>query len=304
MNILITGGTGFLGEHLISLLQTEDTHTLYGLARSDKARDTLEKQGVIPVYADLTDSEKIRAALKDVSVEVVFHLAAEIASQRSKERLRAVNIEGTQNLYDAIKTHPELKSFIFASTVVTGEADGALLTEDVPLVVHTEYGRTKQTAERILLDAHASDNFPAIIVRPCHIYGDGGWFGGVIHELKKGALRMPGNGKNMWDVIHVDDCASAFVTVMTRGEPGQIYHVADDMPVTMGEFMAETARQAGVKPAGRAPRFLANLMLGRDTITSVMRSARTSNTKLRGLGWRPSFPDYTTGLAKTFRKGV
>ncbi|MCH7959328.1 MAG: NAD(P)-dependent oxidoreductase [Candidatus Hydrogenedentes bacterium] len=304
MNILITGGTGFLGGHLIPLLQKDDAHTLYGLARSEKARDTLEKQGVNAVVADLTDSGEIREALKDISIEVVFHLAAEIASQRSKELLRSVNIEGTQNLFDAIKTHPELKSFIFASTVVTGEADGALLTEEVPLVVHTEYGHTKQTAERILLDAFTREDFPAIVVRPCHIYGNGGWFGGVIHELEKGSLRMPGNGKNMWDVIHVDDCAAAFVTVMTLGQPGQIYHVADDTPITMGEFMAETARQAGVKPPGRAPRFLANLMLGRDTITSVMRSARTSNAKLRALGWRPACPDYTTGLAKTFRNKV
>lgn len=298
MNIFVTGGTGFLGEHLISAIQAEGGHTLYGLARSESSAKTLEERGVSPVRADLTDGDALRRALEPLTVEVVFHLAAEIATQRSKSKLRSANIDGTQRLFEAVRLHEELKTFVFASTVVTGQAHGALLVEDRPLVVETEYGRTKQTAEKILLDAQKAEGFPAIVLRPCHIYGDGGWFGGIIQELKKGALRMPGDGKNMWDVVHVDDVAQGCLALLHHGEPGEIYHVADDTPVTMGEFVQEAARRLDVKPPGWVPRALASMALGKDTISSVMRSARTSNAKLKGLGWNPQYPDYKSGLAQ------
>jgi len=300
MNIVITGGTGFLGHEVIEVLKREGGHTIYGLARSERSAQSLRDQGVIPVDADLTNADRLRGTLKDLRIDAVFHLAAEIASQRSRAKLRAVNVDGTRHLLDAILPHKELKSFIFASTVVTGEAKGALLTEDRPLIVETEYGRTKQTAEKMLLDAHAKSGFPAIIVRPCHIYGNGGWFGGIIHQIRKNSLRMPGNGQNLWDVIFVEDCAAAFIAAMKHGKPGEIYHCADDTPVAMGVFVAEAARLAGGKTPGRAPRFLANLAFGKDTITSVIRSARTSNAKLKTLGWKPAYPDYKTGLARTF----
>src|SRR5690606_22384282 len=138
--------------------------------------------------------------------------------------------------------------------------------------------------------------FPVRILRPCHIYGDGGWFGGVAEEIRKEKLRMPGDGQNYWDVVHVDDVASALLAVMESGKDGGIYHVADDTPVTMGEFVAEAARLLGVRAPGRAPIFLASLLFGKDTIRSVVRSARTANGKLKSLGWTPAYPDYRAGL--------
>lgn len=204
-----------------------------------------------------------------------------------QEVLRETNIDGTANLYEALKSQHRLQAFIFTSTVVTGDAEGALLTEETPLPVETEYGRTKQAGEELLLEAFHSHHFPVRIVRPCHIYGDGGWFGEVTQQLRRGKLRMPGDGKNLWDVVHVDDVAAAPASVLKHGQNGEIYHVADDTPVAMGEFVAEAARVLGVDPPGSAPIFLP--ISCKDTILSVTRSARTSNKKLKALGWnRPT----------------
>ena len=60
---------------------------------------------------------------------------------------------------------------VFASTVVTGDAHGELLTEDTPLPVETPYGRSKQEGERLVLDC----GLPAVVIRPSHVYGPGGW---------------------------------------------------------------------------------------------------------------------------------
>lgn len=298
MNILVTGGTGFLGSHLIPML-LDRGHTVCGLARSDASRQALETLGAAPISGNLRNSAQLRDALGPVQIDAVFHLAAEIASQRSKEKLRSVNIGGTRNLYEAVKNHAELRKFVFASTVVTGEANGEVLVEHRPLNVETEYGRTKQTCEEMLLKAFRDHALPVVIVRPCHIYGPGGWFGQVLRDTKRGKMRVPGNGKNLWDMVHVDDCARALIVAMEKGEPGEIYHCADDTPITMGEVVEEAARLLNVKKPGSAPRFLANFMLGKDTITSVVRSARTSNQKLRGLGWEPHYPDCRAGLKDT-----
>lgn len=189
MNIFVTGGTGFLGECLICQLIREGKHSVSALARSDRSEETLRALGAEPIRADLTDAGALKNALAGTPIDIVFHSAAEIASQRNKAKLRAANIDGTQNLYDAVRDRESLKRFIFVSTVVTGEANGALLDETATLNVETEYGRTKQWAENMLLDEFRNNGFPAMVVRPCHIYGEGGWYGDIVENVRSGKMR-------------------------------------------------------------------------------------------------------------------
>lgn len=300
MNILITGGTGFVGQCLIQCLVNSSEHQLFGLARSEAAAAKLQAMDVKAVTVGLDDGAVLKRALSSLELDVVIHLAAEIASQRSKKRLYEVNVVGTQNLFEAVRTLPGFKRFLFVSTVVTGEAHGQLLEENTRLNVETEYGRTKQESERMLLNAYAESEFPVVICRPCHIYGNGGWVKGIAEQIQQGKARIPGNGENLWDVVHVKDVTSALVLLMEKGKNGEIYHVADDHPVIMKEFFGEMARILGAKEAGHAPRFLANWLIGKDTISSVVRSARTSNNKLKSLGWTPVYPQYKSGLAEAF----
>ncbi|MFT7128904.1 MAG: nucleoside-diphosphate-sugar epimerase [Gammaproteobacteria bacterium] len=300
LNIFVTGGTGFLGERLIRSLVATSNHTVFALARSETAASKILSIGAVPIRANLTDAKALQQGLSAQSIEIVFHLAAEIASQRNKSKLRIANVDGTQYLFDAVKNITSLKKFIFVSTVVTGEENGTLLEEHNPLHVDTEYGRSKQWGEKMLLEAFMQSNFPALVLRPCHIYGAGGWFADVVSQLRKGQMRIPGDGKNWWDVVYVDDVTQALIAVMEKGDPGEIFHVCDGHPVTMADFVAETAAKGAVKNPGRVPRWLANIVLGRDTVTSVVRSAKTSNTKLKNLGWLPKYPNYHAGLTRTF----
>lgn len=289
-----------MGRRLVHLLKSDAEYELFGLARSASAASNLEAMGVQPVHANLTDIDSLRAALSGMELDVVFHLAAEIASQRSRKRLREVNVLGTQNLFEVLKDTPSLHKFIFVSTVVTGEAHGEILEESKPLQVDTEYGRSKQESEKMLLAAFSASGFPVLISRPGHIYGNGGWVKGIAVQIRQGRARIPGTGENLWDVAHVDDVASSLLILMKKGVPGEIYHVADDCSVTMRDFFDELSRILGVRPVGQMPRFIANWLIGKDTINSVVRSARTSNKKLKALGWQPAYPDFKTGLAEAF----
>jgi nucleoside-diphosphate-sugar epimerase len=103
---------------------------------------------------------------------------------------------------------------VFTSTVVTGEAGGALLSEDEPLPVQTPYGRSKQDGEALLF----ASGLPAVVVRPGHVYGPGGWYE---HEMlarlrQPGRFAVIGRGDNLWAVLHVDDVARALADGLER----------------------------------------------------------------------------------------
>src|SRR5438876_1118646 len=80
---------------------------------------------------------------------------------------------------------------------------------------------------------------------------------------------------------------------------GSIYHVVDDQPITYYDFMALTAQALGVGSPRRVPAALARAIAGRNAVAAVVRSARSSNAKIkRELGWRPRFPSAQEGVAQ------
>jgi nucleoside-diphosphate-sugar epimerase len=228
------------------------------------------------------------------------HLAAEIASQRSAAKLHEVNVRGTERLLEACRasaTEPEAgPRIVFCSTVVTGDARGALLTEEQPLPVQTPYGRSKQEGERLLFES----GLPGVVVRPSHVYGPGGWYANeLVAQLRQpGRFAVVGRGENLWDVVHVSDVVRALMLAAESASPGSIYHVVDDEPITFYDFMALTAEALGLGRPRRLPVALARLVAGGNAVDAIVRSARSSNAKIkRELGWRPMFPSAREGVA-------
>ena len=286
--MLVTGASGFLGRAVCAELIARG-HPVAALVR----RPGSEPPGTMPIVGDLTDTASTRAAVRSATPDCVVHLAAEIGTQRNSRKIDEVNIRGMRRLVDACEA-AGVRRLVFASTVVTGDAGGAMLTEDTPLPVQTAYGRSKQEGERILRDS----TLDGIVIRPGHIYGPGGWYANeVIARLRQpGRFVVVGDGANLWDVVHVEDVANAVVDAAEKASPGTIFHCADDYAVTQYEFVARTARALGVGAPRRSPMWLARLVTGSDPATTVVRSARTSNAELkRELGWTP-YPTIETGI--------
>lgn len=291
MRALVTGASGFVGGVVCARL-LEQGNEVFALVR----RDGSAPAGTTAVRGDLADAGSLAAAVSEAAPEVVFHLAAEIASQKSEERIREVNVGGTRRLVEACLAVPASPKLVFTSTVVTGEADGALLTEETPLRVETPYGRSKQEGERLVLES----GLRATVIRPSHVYGPGGWYAEeMVARLRApGRFAVVGRGENLWDVVHVDDVASACLLAAADGAAdGELFHCADDTPISYYDFMALTARELGLGPPRRIPAALARLHAGRHTVTTVTRSARSSNAKLkRVLGWTPRYPSAADGV--------
>ena len=201
MRTLVTGASGFLG-HATCAELTSRGHEVLALVR----RPGSEPPGTTAVSGDLENGAALEAALAAANPECVIHLAAEIASQRDPARIQAVNVDGTRLLLGAAE-RAGVKRFVFASTVVTGDPEGAVLTEDEPLAVATAYGASKQEGERLLRESPLH----GVVIRPGHIYGPGGWYAEeIVKRVRQpGRFAVVGRGDNWWDVVHVADVARA-----------------------------------------------------------------------------------------------
>ena len=208
MRVLVTGASGFIGHACCAEL----------LARGHEVQALVRRPGSEPPghHRRGRRHRRRQAAARrspQAQPDGVVHLAAEIATQRDEAKLQAANVDGTARHWRAVACWPPRAAsrprFVFASTVVTGEAAGALLDEQTPLPVTTPYGRSKQAGERLVLES----GLPAVVVRPSHVYGPGGWFAHeIVARLRQpGRFAVVGRGDNLWDVVHVDDVASALV---------------------------------------------------------------------------------------------
>jgi nucleoside-diphosphate-sugar epimerase len=292
---LVTGASGFVGRATCEELQARG-HEVVALVR----RPGSEPPGATALPGDLTDASSLQQALIASRPDCVVHLAAEIASQRDARKVWEVNVEGTRRLLDGCSLDGGPR-FVLASTVVTGDAHGRLLEPDKPLPVETPYGRSKQEAERLVRES----GLDGVVVRPSHVYGAGGWYKDeFVKRLRQpGRFAVIGSGDNWWDVVRVEDVARALVDAAERAPAGAVYHVADDEPITFYDFVALTASALGVGPPRRIPAWLARLAAGPDAVRAVVRSARSSNARIKDeLGWVPAYPSASVGVPDAVAK--
>jgi nucleoside-diphosphate-sugar epimerase len=289
VRVLVTGASGFLGHAVCAELRARE-HAVAALVR----RPGSEPPGTGVIAGDLGDAGALAENVARARPECVIHLAAEIATQRDPARIEEVNVTGTARLLAACREAGGPK-FLFTSTVVTGDAGGAVLDEDSVLPVQTAYGRSKQAGERLVRES----GLPAVILRPSHVYGPGGWYvSEIVTRLRQpGRMVVLGSGRNWWDVVHVDDVAAACVRAAENAASGSLFHVVDDEPIHQYDFVALTAQALGVGRPRRVPGWLAAWVAGRDPVAAVMRSARSSNGRIkRELGWTPRFPTARQGV--------
>jgi nucleoside-diphosphate-sugar epimerase len=289
MKVVVTGASGFLGRVVCGELVARG-HEVSALVR----RPGSEPTGTVAIPGDLGDDPGLRAAVEETRPDCVIHLAAEIATQRDLRKIAEVNIVGTRRLLEACQPIDGIR-FLFVSTVVTGDAGGAVLDEQSPLPVQTAYGRSKLEGERLVRESPLH----TVIMRPSHVYGPGGWYAEeIVKRLRQpGRFVVIGSGQNWWDVVRVEDVATACVDAAERAPDGALYHVVDDEPIRYYDFIALTATALGVGSPRRVPTWLARMATGADPVSAVVRSARSSNAHLKHeLGWEPRYPTAREGV--------
>ncbi|CAO4144334.1 SDR family NAD(P)-dependent oxidoreductase [Methylorubrum aminovorans] len=253
--ILVTGGAGFVGANLADRLAAEGrTVIVYdALARAGVERNLAwltERHGprIVPVIADIRDRDALARAVREAGA--VFHFAAQVAVTTSLTAPRddmEVNLGGTLNLLEALRARGERGAavpLLFASTnkVYGGLPDVALtlagdaylpedpslrergIGEDRPLDFHTPYGCSKGAADAYVLDYARTYGLPTAVMRMSCIYGprqmgneDQGWVAHfLIRALRGEPITLYGDGSQVRDILHVDDCVAAYRAALAR----------------------------------------------------------------------------------------
>lgn len=305
MRVFIAGATGVLGKRVVKAL-VERAHQVTGLARSRQNEQILASMGAESVRADIFDRD---AMVRHVEGhDVVLHLATSIPKKnRPFRRDWAVNdllrTKGVENLIHASLAH-KVKAYIQESIVhLYGNRNGDEVDEQTPLANEVPFAlRSALTMERTIHRAAEEHGLPAMILRFGGFYGpDAHSSRTMIEGVRTGKMPVIGKGDVFWNLVHLDDAASAVVLAVERhnGNTGRVFNIVDERPVTMREVLETVAEMTGSKRPRSVPAWLARLAVGRDALGFLSISVRVSNRAARKtLGWEPRYPTLREGLTQ------
>ena len=249
MEILITGGNGFLGHNLIKALQERaDRVRVLALSTDDTA--WLDERGVAIHFGDVRDPYTLTAPMR--GVDTLFHLAGMMGLWRSMQDYYAVNVAGTENVCRAALTAGVRRLIHVSSWTVYGMNLGRPLTEDDPLEPLDEpYTITKAKGDRLVQQMIVKEHLPATIVRPGTIFGPGDSlnFGRTTDRIRSGKNPIIGSGRNALPLVYVTDVVQGLLRCAgTECAIGQAYNISNDQPLTQEEFLRAIAQELDIAP--------------------------------------------------------
>jgi nucleoside-diphosphate-sugar epimerase len=248
-NVLVVGGTGFVGRRLVEALSAQGIHCRVA-ARKRPPDGTFDPSMVEFVPADVTCPDTLAGLAKDVDTAYNLSGAGHVTamSEEAYQTFYKVNVTGTENLAHACAKY-SLRRFVhFSSTAALGLIRTRAIDEHMEPEPHTPYQRSKRQGEIALLRIQAKTGLPIVILRPCMIYGPGGKgeFLKFCRLISKGLFPRAGLGDNLTPLVHVDDVVSAAMLAGERGRPGETYLVASDHSPKMAYIHKTVTRALGI----------------------------------------------------------
>ena len=228
MRILVTGGAGFQGSHMVEHLVATGHDVTMLNTPSRRASHNIDSFAgrVSIVWGSVTDAEIVEKTVRDQ--DVVVHLAARVSVDESIDSpmsFLSVNMLGTYNVLEAIRKHGA--RLILSSTCeVYGSAQPSPLNEHAELRPHSPYAASKAAADRLCFAYHKTYDLDVTIVRPCNVYGErqkSGSGGAVIPIFASRATRgLPlsvfGSGEQRREYIHVSDLVSGYDLIIRHSD--------------------------------------------------------------------------------------
>jgi nucleoside-diphosphate-sugar epimerase len=248
MEVLITGGNGLLGRHLVRALQ-ERGDSVRVLVLPDEDSSWLDDREVTVHRGDVRRPETLTAPAS--GVEAVLHLAGMMGVWRPMADYHAVNVTGTENVCRAALGEAARVVHV-SSWTVYGMALGEPVREERPLApFHEPYAVTKAGGEIAVQRMIAQDGLDAVIVRPGTFFGPGDrlHFRRMADRLRAGRGVIVGSGDNALPFVYVTDVVQGLLGALDHERAvGRAYNITNDHPLSQAEFLHAIAREIGASP--------------------------------------------------------
>lgn len=269
MRVFVTGGSGFVGGHLIERL-VRDGHEVVAMARSDRSAERVAGYGATPSRTDL---DRVGPTHLE-GCDAVIHAAAHVEEHGSRAEFWRVNVEGTQRMLDAAKraggvlgaagsaaggalgaagSAAGVKRFVHVGTeaiLLNDSRDLIDVDESFPVPKHHRflYSETKAEAEARVLAANDA-KLTTIALRPRLVWGprDETILPAIARMVDAGSFAWIDGGRARTSTTHVHNLVEALVLALTSGEGGRAYFVADDGTRTLKEFLSALAATRGIR---------------------------------------------------------
>jgi nucleoside-diphosphate-sugar epimerase len=244
--VLVTGGTGFLGQRLVRALREREFRVRVlvrprSLGRAPAQRLRALDAELVP--GNMLDRSSLRSALPGVTR--VFHLAGRLFVPGVPDSdYEQLHIEGTLNLLTACAEMESPPAILHCSTTgVLGPTGPTPVSENTPLKPSNVYERTKAVSEQLALALARRCGLRLTVARPALVYGPGdlhllGWF----RAIRWGYYRVVGSGDNLLHPIYVDDVAEGLIRCAETPAAGRLYHLVGERALPIRELAEAMAR--------------------------------------------------------------
>jgi UDP-glucose 4-epimerase len=247
LKILVTGGAGFIGKHLVDFLQNQHEITIYdNLSNSTKESIIpLIEKGVYFVQGDILEYNNLVKSC--VGSDLVIHLAAKsdvAESMINPEITNEVNVTGTQNIINCCIEN-KIKKIIFASSAAVYMDSKIPIMENAKTNPLSPYGKSKLTAEKIIQKLSKEFEVDAITLRMFNVYGKGQnlQYAGVISKFIESIsndepIEINGDGEQTRDFVSIFDVVVAFECAIKNidGKRGDIYNIGTGDSTSINEL--------------------------------------------------------------------
>jgi UDP-glucose 4-epimerase len=269
--VLVTGGAGFIGSHLVDRMLTENLEVvvldnLYG-GRLENIKQHIGEKSFRFVKGDIRDSRTVRNLIK--GVDAVIHQAALVSVPESIKNpilTNEVNVDGTLNLLK-VSADSNVKRFVYASTcAVYGDAETLPIQEGCSLKPTSPYGISKLSAENYVKIFYEVFGIETVSLRYFNVYGPRqihNHYSGVIKQFidcitRNRSLTIFGNGEQNRDFVHVQDVVEANMLALRKtGIAGDVFNIATGTPTTINQLanmLLEITKKTCLKIVHSEPR--------------------------------------------------
>jgi nucleoside-diphosphate-sugar epimerase len=246
--IFLTGGTGFLGRHLLPAL-CQAGFAVRVLTRHPEANEWLHSYRNIEIVAgDLLDEAVIAKAMN--GCEYVIHAGGIFRFWGDEQAFAKTNVEGTQNVTQAALA-ARVKRFIHISTVaVVGQPDpNGIVDETHPAHPADAYQRSKWQAEQTVMQCYHQQALPVVVLRPGAYYGPLGHYGFnrlFFKDPMRGIIMQVDGGRHIIFPAYISDVVQGVMKGLEKGQVGEVYNICGDW-ISHLEAFDIVCKEAGLK---------------------------------------------------------